>query len=121
MEQIQNLVIPLIIGILASSGFWAFMEKRTQKKTLQAELLMAIARDRIVRLCTGYLNRGWISQEEYEDVSILYQSYSAMGGNGSAKRIMLQVDKLPTRRDVQLPGRLPTNPDGTTVTGDTIK
>lgn len=120
MENLQNFVVPIIIGILASSGFWAFMERRTQKKTLQAELLMAIARDRIVRLCGGYLNRGWISQEEYEDVSILFQSYSAMGGNGSAKRIMAQVDKLPTRRDVQLPGVLPIKPDDT-VTGDTIK
>lgn len=119
MDHISQLLVPIIIGILASSGFWAYMERRTQKKTLQTELLMAIARDRISRLGIGYLNRGWIGQEEFEDLSLLYQSYSAMGGNGSAKRTMSQVDKLPMRRDNNQPGKLPTNSNE--ITGDTIK
>lgn len=118
-DQIQNILIPIIIGILASSGFWAYMERRTQKKTLQTELLMAVARDRIIRLSLAYLNRGWISQEEFEDLNLLFQSYSAMGGNGSAKRVMSQVDKLPMRRDIDTPGRIPETKDQ--ITGDTIK
>lgn len=119
MDNISQIIVPIIIGILASSGFWAYMERKTQKKTLERELLMAVARDRIVRLSRGYLDRAWIGQEEFEDLSLLYQSYSAMGGNGSAKRMMSQVDKLPMRRDNNQPGRIPGSNDQ--ITGDTIK
>lgn len=119
MDGFKEILVPLIIGILASSGFWAFLETRTQKRTLQNELLLGLARDRIVRLGMSYLSRAWISQEEFEDINSLFQSYSAMGGNGSAKRVMQLVEKLPMRRDIQQPGRIP-NPDSP-VTGDTIK
>jgi len=119
MDDIFSVIVPIVLGILASSGFWAYMERKTNRKTLQNELLMAVARDRIVRLCISYLNREWISQEEFEDLNLLYQSYSAMGGNGSAKRLMSQIDKLPMRRDISTPGRIPDS--NTAITGDTIK
>jgi len=119
MDSFKEVIFPIIIGLLASSGFWVFLERVTQKRTLQNELLLAVSRDRIVRLGLSYLARSWISQEEFEDLNILYQAYSAMGGNGSAKRVMQQVEKLPMRRDIQQPGRVQ-NPDSP-ITGDTLR
>jgi len=45
-----------------------------------------------------YIQRGWITQDEYESLhEYLYAPYLKMGGNGSAARIMCEVDKLPFR------------------------
>ena len=46
-----------------------------------------------------YIERGWITQDEYENLNdYLYKPYFKMGGNGAAKRIMQEVDNLPIRK-----------------------
>lgn len=46
-----------------------------------------------------YVERGWISQDEYENLyEYLYKPYEKLGGNGSAKRIMMEVNKLPIHK-----------------------
>ena len=45
-----------------------------------------------------YVDRGFITQDEYENLhDYLYVPYEKMGGNGSAKRVMAEVEKLPIR------------------------
>lgn len=46
-----------------------------------------------------YIERGWITQDEYENLNdYLYKPYEKMGGNGSAQKIMLEVNKLPIHK-----------------------
>lgn len=100
MEQIMNFLVPIILGMLASSGFWAYMERRTQKRALQTKLLVGIAHDRILESALRYITRRWITQDEYENLfNYLYEPYLELGGNGSVKRIMEEVNKLPIRKD----------------------
>lgn len=43
----------------------------------------------------AYIERGYITQDEYENLyEYLYKPYEKLGGNGSAKRIMTEVDQL---------------------------
>lgn len=45
-----------------------------------------------------YIDRGWITQDEYENLNTyLYEPYMKLGGNGSALRVMQEVNKLPIR------------------------
>lgn len=61
-------------------------------------MLVGLAHDRIIFLGMQYIERGWITQDEYENLhEYLYKPYEQMGGNGSAKRIMTEVDTLPIR------------------------
>lgn len=61
-------------------------------------MLVGLAHDRITHLGMAYLTRGYITQDEYENLNdYLYQPYEKMGGNGSAKRIMEEVRKLPIK------------------------
>ena len=47
----------------------------------------------------AYVERGYITQDEYENLRVyLYEPYEKMGGNGSARRVMLEVDKLPVHK-----------------------
>lgn len=46
-------------------------------------------------------SRGYITQDEYENLRVyLYEPYAKLGGNGSAKRIMQEVDRLPIHKFV---------------------
>ncbi len=95
-----ELVITIIVSVFASSGFWLFIQTvwstRKKKKSAEDRLLMGIGFSKISDLGMRYIERGWVTKEEYSDLDkYLYQPYREMGGNGTAERIMEQVKKLP--------------------------
>lgn len=89
-------LITAMVSILASSGFWAFINAKMSKNNAQTKLLVGLGHDRIVSLGMRYLNRGdWITQDEYENlVDYLWVPYEACGGDGSAKRVIDAVKCL---------------------------
>lgn len=99
-------VLTILGSVLASSGFWAFMQERSKRKeaenkhnAVETQMLVGLAHDRIVYLGMAYVERGYITQDEYENLyEYLYKPYEKMGGNGSAKRIMTEVNKLPIHK-----------------------
>ena len=99
MEPWSQVLITAVVTILASSGFWAFVMKRTDKNNAETRMLVGLGHDRIIELGMKYICRGWITEEEYENLNdYLYKPYEELGGNGSAKRIMAEVNKLPIRQ-----------------------
>lgn len=69
---------------------------QTSSLEKQATSLVGIGHDRIVYLGAHYLERGYITQDEYENLNdYLFKPYKALGGNGTAEKIMKEVDKLP--------------------------
>ena len=94
-----EMIITIMCSVLASSGFWAFIQKKNESKDVKTEVLIGLGHDRIINLGLKYIERGWITQEEYENLyDYLYKPYEKLGGNGSAKRIMDEVKKLEIRR-----------------------
>lgn len=92
-------LITIIISVFASSGFWAFLQFIMSKKDAKNDMIMGLGHDRVVYLGTKYIERGYVTPDEYENLyDYLYKPYEKLGGNGSAKRIMDEVRKLPTRR-----------------------
>mgnify|MGYP006956372133 FL=1 len=87
-------IITIVCSVLASSGLWAFLTKIADKKDVKNQMLVGLAHDRILYLGMSYLERGdWITRDEYENLhDYLYVPYQKMGGNGSAKRVMDEVD-----------------------------
>lgn len=94
METWQ-VIVTIFTTILASSGFWAFIMKRMDKKSSETKLLLGLACDRIVHLGMTYIDRGWITKDEYETLhDYLWLPYKECGGNGTAARVMAAVDRL---------------------------
>lgn len=86
----------IIITLIGSAGFWGFLDARRTKKSSNTRLLVGIAHDRIVYLGMKYVSRGYITKDEYENLNdYLFEPYTECGGNGSAKRVMEEVRKLP--------------------------
>lgn len=104
-----DLTLAVVFAILASSGFWAFITVIVQKhlenkysvssrEGVEREMLIGLAHDRILSLGMKYIQRGYITRDEYENINqYLYEPYSKLGGNGSAKKIMEELNKLPIR------------------------
>lgn len=98
MEPYIQMGLTVIASVLASSGFWAYIQSRQKKKDGSAKLLIGLAHDRIVFLGMSYVRRGWLTQDEYNNLhDYLYIAYKNLGGNGTAQRVMNEVEKLEIR------------------------
>lgn len=94
--EILEMAITIVCSVLASSGFWAYLMKKSDKNNDERKMLIGLAHDRIVCLGLGYITRGFITKDEYEDLhDYLYDPYEKLGGDGSAKKVMIEIDKLP--------------------------
>ncbi len=97
-EAIFSNLMTILVSVLASSGLWAFLGKIHDKKDAKTQLLVGIAHDRIVGLGQSYISRGYITKDEYENLyDYLFVPYQNCGGNGTAARVMRQVEQLPFR------------------------
>lgn len=91
-----DMFITILISVLGSSGLWAYIQTKYQNKDTKTMMLLGLGHDRIVYLCSKYLEKGFITYEEYENLyEYLYKPYKALGGNGTAERLMDEVKKLP--------------------------
>ena len=91
-------VISAAAAVFASTGFWAYITRRSERDTAEKKLLMGLAHDRLISQSTRYINRGFISHEEYEDLRhYLYDPYLAKGGDGTVEKMMKKVDELPVK------------------------
>lgn len=96
---VSQIVVPLTVAVLTSGGLWALIAKRADKNDAERKMLVGLAHDRIIHLGMTYVQRGEITQDEYENLNdYLYAPYEKMGGNGSAKRVMEEVRRLPIRK-----------------------
>ena len=93
-------IVSIIVAVLASSGLWAFLLNRSNKKDSKSDMLMGLAHDRILYLGKSYLERSptYVTMDEYDNLkNYLYEPYKRLGGNGTAERVMNEVDKLPIK------------------------
>lgn len=98
----QGIIPQVVLAIFGSVGFWTFINtlisSRKEKKSETAKMLLGLGHDRIYELANSYISRGYISADEYENLSkYLYEPYKALGGNGTAERLMSEVNKLPIK------------------------
>lgn len=99
MDPSTQMIVTIICSVIASSGFWACLQKSIERKDVKTEMLIGLGHDRIVYLGLCYIEQGWITQDAYENLNdYLYKPYEKMGGNGTAKKIMDEVNKLPIRQ-----------------------
>lgn len=94
-----ELIVALFVAIFGSTGFWTWLMNRNKKQTDESKLLMGLAYSEIIRRCERYIDRGFVSTDEYHELhKYLYDPYKSMGGDGTAERLMNEVRSLPTQK-----------------------
>ena len=100
MDSLIQMIVTVVCAVLASGGFWSYLQKKSEKKDDRTKLLVGIAHDIIITKGVSYVKRGYISEDEFENLhDYLYVPYKALGGNGSAERVMKEVDRLPIQEN----------------------
>ena len=100
MSEVSQIIITIRGTVVASSGFWAYITKKLDKKDIKTKMILGLGHDRIVFLGLKYIERGYITNDEYENLyEYLFKPYKEMGGNGTAERIMGEVKKLPIMKN----------------------
>lgn len=62
-------------------------------------LIVASYRFRLIQLCKGFLNQGFITTAQMEQLAEFYKLYTGLGGNGQAKVYFDKAMQLPLKVD----------------------
>lgn len=97
-----DIVVTLIVAIFASGGFWslvtALVTNRNKAKTAEERMILGLGFRAIKDTCIALLQQGEVDADEYKDLKhYLFEPYRAMGGDGTAERLIAEVDKLPIK------------------------
>ena len=99
--------LTVLCAVIASSGFWAWLSNRNNKKSASTQMILGLGHDRIICLCEKYIERGWISSDEYENLNTnpLFLSYFLNSYFNSASENILEcnLDKV----SINLPSNNP--------------
>lgn len=95
LTKIAELSNPLLSALFGAPGMWAWVKTRAEQTSNWDRLLLSVSKNQLITLGREYLERGYITMDEYEEYEAEYQIYSALGGNGLARRVFEQVDDLP--------------------------
>ena len=98
----MDLLVTIIVSVFASTGFWtlvnAIYQKKTETKSAGDKLLLGLAFKAIVEICQHHLINGYITADEYKELNhYLYEPYKELGGDGTAAKLMKEVEKLPLK------------------------
>lgn len=95
LTKIAEMANPAITALLGGSGIWAWAKAKADHNDNANKLLLTISRNQLIEFGHEYIERGYITMDEYEEYEAEYKIYSDLGGNGLARRIFEQVDNLP--------------------------
>lgn len=111
----ENAFLAILLAIFASTGFWGVvlalvnhaLSKKDDKddtEEKQSSMLLGLGHDRIVFLGMQYVERGYVTKDEYEDLlTYLYHPYKELGGNGTAELVVSKVKELPIKNTPRFP------------------
>ena len=98
MEHVIELGITIFFFFLSSSGFWTFFMARKDREWAKKDMLKGLGHDRIMELGMRYIERGYITKDEYENlIDYLWKPYEGLNGNGSAARVVEECKRLPIK------------------------
>lgn len=101
-EQWVILIVGVIAAIFGSTGFWSWIQSRKNDESNESKMIKGIAYCKIVEKAEKAIARGYIRTEEYDELyTFLFEPYKAMGGNGTAEKLMNEVKSLPTELEVE--------------------
>lgn len=97
MDPVLAAFLSILGGFIAGSGgFWVYLTKKFQREDCVRQLIMGLAHDKIVYLGIKYVEKGFVTKDEYDDLfKYFWDPYKNLGGDGSAERIIRMVQLLP--------------------------
>lgn len=97
-----SIIVSICIAFVGSSGFWALIlylfQRKDKEKTLINKALLALLHDKIYNECEKILAKGYITEDELNNLHHLYYPYSELGGNGVCKKLIDKISVLDIKK-----------------------
>lgn len=95
-----QILITIVSSIMASGGFWSYFQARFERNNSKTRMILGLGYDRIITLGMKYIDRGWITHEEYENLEkYIYKPYRELRpDDGSVRKVMQEVNQLPMKK-----------------------
>lgn len=91
----------LVVGILSWAagflGIGAIVKRGLMQNRLQNEMLLAFGHYFIYSACQRQINKNCRTVMQTNDVTIIYEIYHKLGGNGTGKDLYEQFMQLPIK------------------------
>ena len=62
-----------------------YIRNTENKETRDMSLIISSYKYRLTQLCKQYIAQGYMTQDQYDQLTEFYKLYTALGGNGQAK------------------------------------
>jgi hypothetical protein len=93
-ETIDHKLEPIVDEI---EQLRAYIRKVDTEEQRKLDLIIASYRYRLVQLCKIYLRQGFMTQDQFEQLSEFYKLYHGLGGNGQAEEFYDKTRALPIK------------------------
>lgn len=80
--------------VLTAISAWIIKICKTQQALREGT--KAILRDRLLQACKEHLGHDHISADDMDNLNSMYKAYKGLGGNGTVKKLYMEVYSLPT-------------------------
>ena len=97
-DEVKNEVITLRSEAdKTHANMYKDLEVVTKKNDKNLELIINSYKFRLIQLCKTHLRDGYITQDEFDQVTEMYKLYHGLGGNGQAQDYYERVMELEIR------------------------
>lgn len=93
-EQIDEKLAPVIEEIEKLREYVRQVDSTEKHKI---DLIVDSYKFRLTQMCRLYIKQGYMTQDQYEQLSEFFKLYEALGGNGQAKQYYERTIKLEIR------------------------
>lgn len=91
-----EVLIAIAGSVFASGGLWTLILYKAKQKDTGLSMTRGMAHYQIIEEGQKFIDRGWITHEEYEDfMKYLGNPYLESGSNGLAKKMIDDISDLP--------------------------
>ena len=96
VELIDEKIKPIVEDI---EELRTYIRKIEDKERQDLTLIIASYRFRLVQLCKIYIKQGYMTQDQYDQLTEFYKLYHSLGGNGQAKEYYEKTMELEIRSE----------------------
>lgn len=96
VELIDEKLKPIVEDI---EELRTYIRKIEDKERQDLTLIIASYRFRLVQLCKIYIKQGYMTQDQYDQLTEFYKLYHSLGGNGQAKEYYEKTMELQIRSE----------------------
>ena len=91
-ETIESRLEPILVEI---EELRKYIRDVGQVEKSHMDLIVSSYRFRLIQLCKEFIRQGYMTQNQYDQLTEFYKLYTALGGNGQAKEYYETTIKLP--------------------------